>query len=134
MGAANECIPFYEPDNRVTASCEAAVTGKRFVDISDPIQSGPLLNTGVDGGNLVVSPATAAGKVFGVASHDAGIGKKVTILRKMIVPVKAGANIATGAEVEVGTGGQAITLASGRAVGRCLTAASSGDDAMIELY
>jgi predicted RecA/RadA family phage recombinase len=134
MAAANECIPFYEDDNRVTGSAEAAVTGKRFVDISDPIQSGPLLNTGVAGGNLVVSHATAAGKVFGVASHDAGIGKKVTILRKMIVPVTASADIATGAEVEVATGGKAVTLSAGRAVGRCLTACLADADAMIELY
>lgn len=134
MGILNECIPFYEPGARLTASCEAAVTGKRLVDISDPIQSGPGLSSTSEGGNLVVSHATAAGKVLGVASHDAAIGAKVTVICEGVVPIKAGGNIATGAEVEVGTNGQAVTLDSGKAVGRCLSAATSGADAMIRLY
>ena len=136
MGVVNEAIPFYEPADRITGSCEVAVVGKRFVDISDPIQSGPGLSNTAEGGNLVISPATAAGQALGVASHDAGVGKKVTVLRGgMVVPVTAAAAITAGAEVEVGANGKAATKASGVAVGRALTTASAADvDAMILLY
>ena len=53
--ATNECIPYYEPGERITGHCETAVTGKRFVAVSDNIQSGPGLNTGTAGGNIVIS-------------------------------------------------------------------------------
>lgn len=137
MGAANECIPFYEPGARITGHATADVVGKRFVDISATIQAGPGLNTSVTGGNISVAHATAAGKVIGVSSHDASSGKKVTILMAgvgLVLPVKSAGNIAAGAEVEVGSSGQVVTIASGRAVGRCLATCTSGDDAMIKLY
>ncbi len=121
---ANEAIPYSEPATRVTAHATAAVIGKRFVNISG--------NRTADG-NYSVAPATAAGAVFGVATYDAAIGDKVGVLRGGIVPVTAGANIAAGARVEVGTNGQAITLASGIAVGQCLDAATTGNDARIAL-
>jgi hypothetical protein len=51
-----------------------------------------------------------------------------------IVPVTAGGTIAFGAEVEVGTGGKAVTIASGKARGRAVEAGTNGNDVMIELY
>lgn len=138
MGVGNECIPFYEPGSRITGHCEAAVTGKRFVDISDDRQgpvAGAGLGTNTDGGNIVVSHATAAGKAIGVASHDAAIGKKVTILSGgFVVPVTADGAINSGDEVEVGANGKAKALAAGRPVGRAFDDAADGADAMIKIY
>lgn len=133
---ANECIPFYEPGGRLTAQATAAVTGKRFVGISGNRVSGPALNTATDGGNYRVAHATAGSKALGVAAHDAGSGDKVPVIAVpgSVVPVRAGADLTAGVEVEVGTNGQAIPLASGIAVGLCMTGATSGNDAEIRLY
>ncbi len=139
MGAENECIPFYEPGSRVTGHCEAAVTGKRFVDISDDRQgpvAGAGLGTNTDGGNIVVSHASAGGNAIGVSSHDAAIAKKVTILGAgFIVPVTADGAINSGDEVMVGATGKAKAWATGnRVVGRAWDDAADGAPAMIQVY
>ena len=134
--ATNECIPYYEPGERITGHASTTVTGKRFLKVSGNIQSGPGLNTGTAGGNLQVAPADAGGRAFGVAGYDAASGDKVPVLASpgMIVPVTADGSISAMAEVEVGTGGKAkAKSASGQAVGLCLTAATDGNDAMILL-
>lgn len=123
---ANEAIPFYEPGRRLTAQATANVTGKRFVNISANRQAD---------GSLSVAHATAAGSVFGVAAYDAASGSKVGVLRGsgFVVPVTASGTIAAGARVEVGSNGQAVTLASGIAVGIAVTGATNGNDAQIAL-
>lgn len=135
---ANECIPLYEPGARITGHASAAITGKRFLDISGDKQ-GPVLGadlgTNVDGGNILVAHATAAGPAIGVSSHDCAINKKVTVIQGgYVVPVTAGAAIDSGAEVEVGANGTAVPLAAGRAVGRAFDDAANGEDALIKLY
>lgn len=140
--AENEAIPYYEPGGRVTGQATAAVTGKRFVMISADRVSGPEpVSDAVDGGNLQVAHATAAGRIFGVASHDAAIGAKVTILCDpgMIVPVLSGAAIAFFEEVEVGANGTAIprdavARPAAIAVGYAVAAAANAADAQIKLY
>ena len=125
---ANECIPLYQPGKHITAAVATAVTGKTFVDIS-----GATLNPAT-GALISVAPATAAGKVLGVAAFDAAVGAQVLAIGEGVVPVTAGAAITAGAEVEVGTGGKAITLASGKAVGRALTTAANNADVYVRLY
>lgn len=125
---ANECFPLFESSD-VTAQTTAAVTGKRFVDISADITSGPGLSSTSEGSNLKVAHATAAAKAFGVAEYDAASGAKVGVIGTpgRIVPVTSGAAITAGAQVEVGTAGKAITLASGIACGKAVTTASGAD-------
>ena len=125
---ANECIPLYQPGEHITAAVATAVTGKTFVDIS-----GATLNPAT-GALISVAPATAAGKILGVAAFDAAVGAQVPVIGEGVVPVTAGAAITAGAEVEVGTGGKAITLASGKAVGRALTTAANNADVYVRLY
>lgn len=135
--AANEAIPYYEPGGRLTGQATAAVTGKRFVMISAARISGPSpVSDAIDGGNIQVAPATAAGRVMGVASHDAAIGEKVTVICDpgTVAPVTAGAAIAFFEEVEVGAGGTAVPLAAGVAVGYAVDDAANGADAQIKLY
>lgn len=123
---ANECIPHYRPGADVTAVTTGAVTGKTFVDLS------AALTTGL----ASVATATAAGKTVGVAVKDTASGARVAIIRGKgtILPVTAGGTIAYGAEVEVGSAGKAVTIASGKAVGRAWSAGTNGNDVIIELY
>lgn len=147
--ASNECIPYFDAGEDVTAEAEADVTGKRFVAISDP-QDGPAnmgLDTTASGGNLQVSHCAAGAKPFGVASYDAAAGHRLYVIRgQKIVPVKAGANITAGQEVAVGTNGQAIpfvpqaltgnaeSLAGPYACGVAVDSAASGADCPVALY
>jgi len=124
---ANENIGVYEPGQDLTAVTTAAVTGKRFLMIS---------GSRAANGNVSVSHATAAGRVCGVSKWDAASGALVGVARgnSRVTFVTAGGNIAAFAEVEVGSNGQAVTKASGVAVGYAVTAATSGGDAEISLY
>lgn len=123
---ANENVAVYEPGQDISGRCSAAVTGKRFLKISGSRA----------GGNVAVAHADAAGRVCGVSGRDAASGELVRVMRGSgrVVLVTAAANIAAFAEVEVGSAGQAVTKASGVAVGYAVTAATSGGDAEINLY
>lgn len=147
---ANECIPIYEDADDIPCFCKAAVTGKRFVQIagnkkgttltaaSNPPTAG--LEAGATGGNYQVglpsaSGAAGAGAIcFGVTKYDQAINGIVGVKRVGILPVTCSADITAGAEVEVAANGTVIPLASGKAVGMCLTAVSNGGDAEILLY
>lgn len=139
---ANEVLPFYETADRITAQASAAVTGKRFVTISGNRTSGPSVPAGAqvgasdptEGGNYQVAPPAAGGAVLGVATWDAAIGEKVGVIRRGIVPVTAGGAIAAGVLVEVLVDGRVVANTTGRAVGMCMTAATSGADAEILLF
>ncbi|WP_341258222.1 capsid cement protein [Gordonia malaquae] len=121
---ANEAKPLFRPGASVTAAVTADVTGKTFVGVS--------ATRGTDG-LVKVAPATAAAKPFGVASYDAATGKTVTVLRGGIVPVACGGVVAAGAQVEIGTGGKVVTLASGVAVGQALETGANNSDVLIAL-
>jgi predicted RecA/RadA family phage recombinase len=69
-----------------------------------------------------------------VASYDIASGATGSIKRGGVLPVTAGGAITAGAEVEVGTSGQVITLASGKAVGIAVETGSNGVDCMIAFY
>jgi hypothetical protein len=124
---ANENVGVYEPGRDITGRTTAAVVGKRFLKISG----------NRSGGNIAVAHADAGGRICGVSKYDqATVGDIVGVARgnSRVTFVNAGGNIAAFAEVEVGTNGQAITKASGVAVGYAVTAATSGNDAEISLY
>ena len=114
----------YAPGADITAQATATVTARRFVAISGDRSAD---------GNVSVAHATAGGRAFGVAKDDATTGELFGVARDGVVKVRAGAAIAAGADVEVGTSGQAITKTSGVAVGYAITAAASGADAEIAL-
>lgn len=117
----------YDPGADITGEATSAVTARRFLAIS---------GNRVSGGNIAVAPATAAGRICGVAGNDAASGALVRVVRgnSRVVKVDAGGSIAAFAEVEVGSAGKAVTIASGVAVGYALTAASNNTVAEISLY
>lgn len=132
---ANTCFPLFETSD-VTFQATAAVTGKRFVAISGDITSGPGLSSTSEGSNFRMAHATAATRPDGVAAYDVASAAKGRVIGTpgRILPVTAGANITAGQQVEVGTAGQAIPLASGIAAGKALTTATSGNDVYVKLY
>lgn len=153
--AANECIPTKTPALTVTGQATATVTGKRFVKISAPRVGGGLAGgtsvisasgPGYTGGTLSadtvdtyqIAPCGTSGEaVLGVAGQDCAVGQVVTVYKRgpgHILPVKAGANITAGQEVQTDASGQAIPLAAGISVGYAVDSASSGNDVEIVLY
>ncbi|MEA1796673.1 MULTISPECIES: capsid cement protein [Rhodococcus] len=122
---ANECAPLFRPGRDITGLTTAAVTGKTFVDVSATRDASGLIK---------VAPAAAGAKALGVAAFDAPSGGLLGILRGGILPVAAGGTIAFGAEVEVGASGKAITLATGKAVGKAVEAGTDGADVLIAFY
>ena len=126
--ATNECIPLFRPGSDVTCLTTAAVVGKTFVDIS--------ATRDATEGLFKVATATSAARAFGVAAYDAASGARVPVIAGpgTIVPVTAGGAITAGAEVEVGASGKAVTLASGKAVGKALETGANNVDCFVRLY
>lgn len=120
----NPCQPLYAEGRNITGRASAAVTGKRFVAISGNATDGIP----------ACSPATAAGRIFGVAGYDGAAGETFPVIRKGVVPVTASGAIAAGDEVEVAAAGKAATHAAGVAVGEALFDAADGADAFVALY
>jgi hypothetical protein len=120
-------VGIYAPGDNITGEATATITAKTFLAISGNRTSG---------GNIAVAPATAAGRIAGVARNDAASGELVTLARgnSRCVKVTAGGSIAAFAEVEVGSNAKAVTKSSGVAVGYALTAATNNTDAEISLY
>lgn len=137
---ANDCIPFKQPGESVTGKAEAAITGKRCVQISGPRSSGPGLSATAEGGVYTIGhPSTtgaagAAKRIFGVAAWDTPLGGLVTVLRGGILPITAGGTISAGAEVETAADGRVIALASGIAVGVACGDATANNDCEVALY
>lgn len=134
--AVNECIPLFEPGAAISAKAEAAVTGKRCVQISDPAEAGfgnELAATAL-GGNIVVSHGTVKEKPLGVASYDAGIGERLYVITGGVVPITNTGGVTAGDEVEVAANGQVQTLTDGVAIGVALDSASTGEDCFVKLY
>lgn len=119
-------IQVYAPGAQVTGQATAPVVKSTFVAVSG--------NRATNGGNVSVATATAAGRAFGVAAHDAAAGELVTVHRAGTVRVTTGGVLAAFEEVEVGAAGKAVKLAAGKAVGYALTGAASGALAEIHLY
>jgi predicted RecA/RadA family phage recombinase len=138
---ANECIPFYDDGDEVTVHAVNALTGKRFVRVTGR-QTGYRAGTGVNanldtsgiGGNYLGDVPAGAEACLGVAQYDVAAGDKVTVMRRKILPVTAGATVTVGSLVQVDSAGRVINLASGVAVGLCLVGATIGNDAEILVY
>lgn len=125
---ANESIPLFRPGGDVTCLTTGAVTGKTFVDVSATVDA----TTGL----IKVNTCTAAARAFGVATYDAGSGARVPVIcgPGVITVVTGGGVVAAGAEVEVGTGGKAVVLASGKAVGKAISTGANNADMFVRLY
>jgi hypothetical protein len=125
----NAMIPYFEPGDRVTATCTATVVGKTLVVISGNLASD---NT------LQVATCGAGAKPLGAAEYNAASGQWVGVVRNGILPITCGAvALVAGVEVMSDANGNVViwdTVIGHRPVGMCLNAAAIGADAMIALY
>jgi Uncharacterized conserved protein (DUF2190) len=78
---------------------------------------------GYDGGVCV-----AGARPLGVSNDDYGIGARAGVVTHGIVIVSSGGAISVGAEIEVGTGGVAITKTTGITAGYALDAAGASGE------
>jgi hypothetical protein len=135
--SSNECIPFKGDAEDLTCQATGAITGKRLVKISANRQSGPALNTAIDGSNYLVAQCVAGEGALGVAKYDAASGAKVGVITAGIVPITAGSTITYFQEVMADVNGKVVPYAAGAgvfAIGRAMTGAASAADAEIKLY
>lgn len=72
--------------------------------------------------------ATAAGNAIGFADTSAAIGDRVPVTALGTAKAVAGAAIAAGAAVEVGSAGKVVAKSAGVTIGRALTAAAADGD------
>jgi hypothetical protein len=122
----NDCIPFYDDSEQITARASVDVTGKRFVAVSG----------NRSGGNVTAAPAAAGARALGVAGFDAPAGGVFTVLKLdgQILPVVADGAITANDEIVVGANGKAKSLAAAtgvHVVGFALNGALDGADAQI---
>ncbi len=75
-------------------------------------------------------PASASGNALGVAESDGDIGDLIPVCVLGTALVTAGAPIAAGEAIEVGSGGVAVPHATGVVVARALQAAAAADEAI----
>lgn len=105
----NPCVALYEGDD-VTIKAASAITGKRFVDVTDTKDA--ALGTTVGATHDLIGAHAAAGtRAFGVSKYDqptVGGVCGVHCKKGRIVPVTAGEAIDAGEDVAVGTGGKAV--------------------------
>lgn len=115
---------------RVTGTATTALTGKTLCAIA----------AGGADQNPNLATAGAGAKAFGVVGWDVPIGAKVTVFKKGVIGVTAGAALTAGTEVMADATGKAVAWAAAtdpavnHAVGQVLADTASGDDAAIDLY
>jgi hypothetical protein len=131
MSPVNQCIPFFDETDNLTATATAVggVVGKTAVKISGSQQSD---------GTFSVATAAEGDKVFGIAEYNATQGQWVGIVREGVVPVTCGAgDLAADTEVMADATGLAIAwdaTVGHRPFGLAVGAATPGNDTPILLY
>jgi hypothetical protein len=133
-----EVIAIYDPGQDVTVEATAALTGGRCVGVpSGRNAGGPGGISDTGDGNLRCGLPAAGAPIFGVASLDAAIGRKVDVLRPpKVVPIECSAAVAAGAEVMTGADGRVATRTAGNtSIGRNHVATTAaGQYCQVELF
>lgn len=120
-----ECIPYYEPGDRITVEARAPLTAKRIVK----------LDAGGAKVNGRVLPAVHAGApadiLIGVVGFDQPTVGMTTVVYSIgvgyYVPLTSGGAIAVGDYVTVGAGGKIVTGTRADGIGRAFTQATAAD-------
>lgn len=121
---AYQSNPIFEvltDSDKITCRAVGAVTGKTLVKI-------------VPGGTDRVPNVSTAGAgdvAYGIAGWDKEDGGKVTIYRRGVLTVTAGAALTAGARVEPGANGRVVAATTGTPVGSVHADAASGTDAAV---
>jgi hypothetical protein len=127
-----ECIPYYEPGDRITVEAREALIAKRFCKLA---ASGEKLNGKVLPAELADASADVLIGVVGFDQPDVG---STTVAYSMgvgyYVPITASVALAPGDLVSVAADGKAGKAADATtAVGRCFNTAAVDADAFVRL-
>jgi hypothetical protein len=111
-----EFIAIYDPGQDVTVHATVALTGGRCVGVpSGRNAGGPSGISDTGDGNLRCGLPTLNGPIFGVASYDAPLNGKCTVMRApKTVPIECSAAVAAGVDLSVDADGRVKTRAAGQ--------------------
>lgn len=117
----NPIFEYFTDSDKITCKAVGAVTGKTLVKLA------------AGGADQVpnVSAAAAGDTAYGVAGWDVADGEKVTVYRRGVLSITAGAALTAGTQVEVGANGHAVALSTGQSVGQVHADAANGEDAAV---
>ena len=119
----NPVFEYFNDSDRLTAVAGADLTGKTFVKLA----------ASKDPQVPAVVPCAAGDRPFGVAQCDKKKGEKVTVYRRGVVSVTAGAAITAGKIATAGANGKAAASTDNTGYGFVLADTANGDDAAVAL-
>jgi hypothetical protein len=120
---------FYDAGQDITVTASAGATGGRCLGVPTGRNAGGpggISDTG--DGTLICPLPTANGAIFGVAQHDAAVGKLVDTMRPpKVVPIECNVAVAQGVDLSVNADGTVKARAAGQtAIGRNIGPATTG--------
>lgn len=118
---SNPIFEYFTDSSKITCKASGAITGKTLVKLA----------AGGADQCPVVAAAAAGDTAYGVAGWDVKDGEKVTVYRRGVLSVTAGAALKAGESVEVGAGGKAVKVTTGRPVGQVHADAANNTDAAV---
>lgn len=119
----NPVFEYFNDSDRLTCVAGADLTGKTFVKLA--ASKNPQVPT--------VVPCAAGDRPFGVAQCDKKNGEKVTVYRRGVVSVTAGAALTAGKLATAGANGKAAASTDNTGYGFVLADTANGDDAAVAL-
>lgn len=147
---ANECIPYKQPGEAITAKAKGAVTGKTLVKIGGDRTGGGgggaegSITIGVglstDGENVYqVETCGKEGAPVGVAAWDAADKAETKVFKRssgIILPITAGEAITAGWELESDAAGKVVKAAATpvKIIGMAMTKAANAKDCEVLFY
>jgi hypothetical protein len=128
--AFGECIPYYEPGERITVLASTALIAKRLLKLS---AAGAKVNGKVLPADHATAPADIILGVCGFDQPDVGYTSVCyAVGNGYVVPLTSGGAIAVGAWVTAGAGGKAVSTATqADAIGRALSVATAADQDVV---
>lgn len=120
---SNPVFEYFNDSDRLTCVAGADLTGKTFVKLA--ASKNPQVPA--------VVPCAAGDRPFGVAQCDKKNGEKVTVYRRGVVSVTAGASLTAGAIAAAGANGKAAASSDTTGYGFVIADTNNGDDAAVAL-
>ena len=114
---SNPIFEYFTDSDKITCKASGAVTGKTAPGGADQCP--------------VVTTAAAGDLAYGVAGWDVKDGEKLTVYRRGVLSITAGAALKAGDQVEVGASGKAVKATAGKPVGQVHADATNGADAAV---
>lgn len=121
-GNPNQVFEYFSDSDAITCEAAANLTGCTLVKLAP----------GGEAQRPKVTTCGAGEAPYGVAAWDVKAGQTVTILRKGVVSVKAGAAVTPG-RVQSDAAGKVVPLSTGQPVGHAHADAATNTDAAVAL-